>query len=220
MMIRKRAVAAAVAALTLSLPVTIAKATEARPSAVPQVTPTGVAVSTPQLAGGPAPDNGGELLVLSNEEYTRRFGDPSPRTAGVLVPPGPLASTTPVPQDPQQPWHKVNWSVRDWDGNDIPTRHGTTDFGWLHASSTHNMRSEKAIDAAYHGNADKVTGNRAEYWAVVVTNNGQVRMTTVSIAERGNRGPAGVPTPDGRPIGTITAYCRGQTLCPDWINTR
>lgn len=44
-------------------------------------------------------------------------------------------------------------------------------------------------------------------------------MTTVSIAERGNRGPAGFPTPDGRPIGTITAYCRGQTLCPDWINT-
>ncbi|WP_330294350.1 hypothetical protein [Streptomyces sp. NBC_00503] len=42
---------------------------------------------------------------------------------------------------------------------------------------------------------------------------------TGSIAERGNRGPAGAPTPDGRLIGTITAYCRGQTLCPDWINT-
>ncbi|MFZ3492380.1 hypothetical protein ACODT5_03915 [Streptomyces sp. 5.8] len=172
MTIKKWAAAAAVAALTLSLPVTIAQATETRTAAGPHIVPTGVVVSAPRPAAGPAPDDDAELLVLSNEEYARRFGDQTARTAGVPVPAGPLAPAATVLQDPQQPWHKVNWSVRDRDGSSIPTRHGTTDFGWLHTSSSHNMRSEKAIDAAFHGNADKVTGNRAEYWAVVVTNNG------------------------------------------------
>ncbi len=37
-------------------------------------------------------------------------------------------------------------------------------------------------------------------------------------AERGEKGPGGVKTPDGRPIGTITSYCKGQTVCPDWVN--
>lgn len=141
MMIKNWAAAAAVGALMLSLPVTTAQATEARPAAVPQVAPTGAAVPVLEPATGPAPDNGGELLLLSNEEYTRRFGDRPSRTADVLVPPGPLAPTTAVLQDPRQPWHKVNWSVRDWDGSDIPTRHGTTDFGRLHPSSKHHMRS-------------------------------------------------------------------------------
>ncbi|MFF5705683.1 hypothetical protein ACFY7H_24840 [Streptomyces sp. NPDC012794] len=45
-----------------------------------------------------------------------------------------------------------------------------------------------------------------------------MRMRTVSFAERGTSGPAGARTPDGRPLGTVTAYCLGQTLCPDWVN--
>ncbi|MGW7312100.1 hypothetical protein [Streptomyces sp. NPDC054854] len=32
-------------------------------------------------AAGPAPDGGGELLVLSNEEYAQRFGDQCAPTA-------------------------------------------------------------------------------------------------------------------------------------------
>ncbi|MEV7617562.1 hypothetical protein [Streptomyces sp. NPDC089799] len=177
-----------------------------------------VLVFTPAVeAAGPGPDGGGDLLVFSNDAYTKHFGEQLARAAGVEVPQEPLARVAGV-RDPQQPWHKVNWSVRDWDGNDIPTRHGTDDFGWLHASSKHNMYSAKAINAPYDGTADKVTGTRVEYWGVVATNQGQVRMRTVSVAERGTRGPAGKPTPDGRPIGTMTAYCLGQTVCPDWVN--
>ncbi|MFD5416922.1 hypothetical protein ACFWJT_02630 [Streptomyces sp. NPDC127069] len=128
----------------------------------------------------------------------------SAQAAGVRMPSDPSA---PAVLDPQQPWHKVNWSVRDRDGHDIPTRHGTSAFTWQHASAGHNMRSEKAIDAPYH-----------EYWGVIATNSGQVRMNTVSVAERGDRGPGGERTPDGRPLGTVTAYCLGQTVCPDWVD--
>jgi hypothetical protein len=45
-----------------------------------------------------------------------------------------------------------------------------------------------------------------------------VRIVTTSSAEEGEKGPDGVHTPDGRPIGTVTAFCRGQTVCPDWVN--
>ncbi|MFD5142874.1 hypothetical protein [Streptomyces sp. NPDC058401] len=103
MTIKKWATAAAVAALMLSLPVTITQATETRTAAGPHIAPTGVPVSAPQPAAGPAPDDDAELLVLSNEEYTRRFGNPTARTAGVPVPAGPLAPAATVLQDPQQP---------------------------------------------------------------------------------------------------------------------
>ncbi|MEU0271884.1 hypothetical protein [Streptomyces sp. NPDC006307] len=81
------------------------------------------------------------------------------------------------------------------------------------------MTSKKAINAPYDGKADRVRGTRAEYDGVVVSNGNQVRITITSVAERGDRGPGGVRTPDGRPIGTVTAFCRGQTLCPDWVNS-
>ncbi|KIF00776.1 hypothetical protein PL81_39300 [Streptomyces sp. RSD-27] len=174
-----------------------------------------VAPGTVWAAGRDASD---ELYTYSNEEYVKRFGEQSARAAGVRMPSDPTAPAVGAVLDPQQPRHKVNWSVRDWDGHDIPTRHGTAAFGWQHASAKHNMRSEKAIDAPYHGRADKVSGTRAEYWGVIATNSGQVRMSTVSVSERGDRGPGGERTPDGRPLGTMTAYCVGQTVCPDWVN--
>lgn len=80
------------------------------------------------------------------------------------------------------------------------------------------MRSKKAINAPYDGKVDRIKGSRAEYDGVV-TSGGSVRMTVTSVAERGTVGPGGLHTPDGRPIGTVTAFCRGQTLCPDWINS-
>ncbi|MFE4634475.1 hypothetical protein ACFRJ1_14035 [Streptomyces sp. NPDC056773] len=53
MMIKKWAEAVAIAALALTLSGTVAQAAEARP----------------------APDEDGELLILSNEEYARLFGN-------------------------------------------------------------------------------------------------------------------------------------------------
>ncbi|WP_327302249.1 hypothetical protein OG730_00820 [Streptomyces sp. NBC_01298] len=121
MTIKKWAAAAAGAALTLSLPVTLAQATETRTAAGPHIVPTGVPVSASRPAAGPAPDDEAELLILSNEEYARRFGNRTPPTAGVPVPAGALSPAAPVLQDrdPQQPWHRINWSLRDWDVNNL-----------------------------------------------------------------------------------------------------
>jgi hypothetical protein len=41
---------------------------------------------------------------------------------------------------------------------------------------------------------------------------------TVIVA--GSTGPAGEATPDGRAIGTVTAYCKGMTYCPAWVNNQ
>ncbi|MFF3018212.1 hypothetical protein [Streptomyces sp. NPDC057939] len=51
-----------------------------------------VLLATPVAqAAGPDPDSGGELLILSNEEYAQQFGDRCARAAGVPVPADRLA---------------------------------------------------------------------------------------------------------------------------------
>lgn len=120
---------------------------------------------------------------------------------------------------PPDPRYRVWWTSIDWEGRDIPTRQGTENFGLLHAYTKNNMWGKHVIAAAYDGLPDKWTSKtRAEYYAVVATSDGSVHLRTTSIAEFGTTGPEGDVTPDGRPIGTVTAYCNGQTYCPDWIN--
>lgn len=153
-----------------------------------------------------------DTQILSNDEYVAQFGVQRALAEGVPLPTD--AAGAPVsPPDPSIPSYRVNWSALDWDGYDIPTRQGNNDFGAHHAATKHNMRSKKAINAPYNGKADRVRGTRAEYDGVV-TSGGSVKMTITSIAERGEKGPGGVTTPDGRPIGTVTGFCRGQTLWP------
>ncbi|WP_405862762.1 hypothetical protein OG361_40850 [Streptomyces sp. NBC_00090] len=154
---------------------------------------------------------------MSNDAYVARYGTKRALAERVPLPPDTGGPAAPSAADPSIPWHHIYWSTLDWDHNDIPTRRGTDDFGLKHACSKHNVCTQKVINAPYDGKADRVRGNRAEYDAVI-TSGGTVRMTTTSIAERGKRGPNGQNTPDGRPIGTVTAYCRRQTLCPDWVN--
>ncbi|MFF0065684.1 hypothetical protein ACFYRC_29860 [Streptomyces sp. NPDC005279] len=80
---------------------------------------------------------------------------------------------------------------------------------------------KEGITAAYNGNADRhPRPTRYEYDAVVATSQGGIRLTVTSVAEQGTYGPGptGPHTPDGRPIGTVTVFCRGQTVCPDWVN--
>ncbi|MEU9983536.1 hypothetical protein [Streptomyces sp. NPDC050856] len=166
-----------------------------------------------RTAGADAP---ADVQIYSNDEYVAKFGVQRAIAEGVPLPAN--TGTLAPPPDPSIPWYRINWSALDWDYNDIPTRQGNNDFGAKHAASKHNMRGKKAINAPYNGVADRVRGSRAEYDGVV-TSGGSVRMTITSVAERGERGPGGVNTPDGRPIGTVTAFCRGQTLCPDWINS-
>ncbi|MFF3017211.1 hypothetical protein [Streptomyces sp. NPDC057939] len=51
-----------------------------------------VLLATPLAqAAGPAPEDGGETLILSNEEYAQRFGHRCARPAGVSGPTDQLA---------------------------------------------------------------------------------------------------------------------------------
>ncbi|MCB5163931.1 hypothetical protein LG634_03650 [Streptomyces bambusae] len=175
----------------------------------------GVQAVEARAGGGGIP---ADVEVMSNDAYVARYGTEQAIAQQVPLPSG--GGTTAARRsasDPSIPWHHIYWSALDWDHNDIPTRRGTDDFGFAHTCTKHNMCTQKAINAPYNGNADRVTGDRAEYDGVI-TSGGSVRMTITSVAERGGRGPNGRNTPDGRPIGTVTAFCRGQTLCPDWVN--
>ncbi|WP_432120732.1 hypothetical protein [Streptomyces sp. S1] len=172
------------------------------------------AVQAPTGAG-PIP---ADVEVMSNDAYVARYGPEQALAEQVPLPPDSSPTAVrPSAADPGIPWHHIYWSALDWDHYDIPTRRGTDDFGLKHTCSKHNMCTQKAITAPYNGKADRVRGSRAEYDGVI-TSGGTVRMTITSVAERGERGPNGQNTPDGRPIGTVTAFCRGQTLCPDWVN--
>lgn len=178
------------------------------------------------LAGGahaqpaPAPHSSAspaKLQVMSNDEYVARFGVKKALEQGVPLPAGTTQNSPAVPRDPSIPWYHVYWTSLDWEHRDIPTRHGNNDFGLHHACTKHNMCGKQAITAPYNGEPDREHGTRLEYDGVV-TDGSSVRMTTTSVAEEGEKGPGGVHTPDGRPIGTVTAFCRGQTVCPDWVN--
>ncbi|MEU2251261.1 hypothetical protein [Streptomyces sp. NPDC019224] len=157
------------------------------------------------------------IEIMSNEAYVAKYGVERALAEHVPLPPGNTGSASPSAADPSIPWHHIYWSALDWKHNDIPTRRGNDDFGFKHACSKHNVCTKTVINTPYDGKADRGKGNRVECDAVI-TSGASVRMTTTSIAERGERGPNGQNTPDGRPIGTVTAFCRGQTMCPDWVN--
>jgi hypothetical protein len=163
-----------------------------------------------------------ELGVLSNEAYVEKFGAQMALTQGVPLPSQDQqaqgTAERPAPALAGQ-WDILYTSI-DWEGQDIPTRRGNGSFGQSHACEDHNMCSKKAITAPYNGLPDRQnsSGNRGEYDGVVTTNSGQVRLTITSVAEWTEGTVYWGRTPDGRPVGTITSFCRGQTYCPDWIN--
>ncbi|MFF4232494.1 hypothetical protein [Streptomyces sp. NPDC001820] len=188
----------------------------------------GYATETRQSASDSAlPDDFDTYTVMSNDAYIEKFGAKKAIAEGLPVSgatPSLFSGTTQgrstVP-DPSIPWHHIYWTAIDWDGEDIPSRRGNSDFGVKHACTKHNACGKKVITAAYNGRADRhPRPSRYEYDAVVATSQGGIRLTVTSVAERGNYGPGPTAprTPDGRPIGTVTVFCRGQTVCPDWVN--
>ena len=159
-----------------------------------------------------------DVRFYSNDDFVKAFGVKKALAFNIPLP----ADTSPAgvlsPQDPPQPWYKIDWATKDWNGRDIPTRHGDSNFGFVHACDDHSMCAEKPMTAPYHGYPDKWTSStRAEYYGVVVIDN-EPTIKITSVAEFGHSGPNGAAPPDGRAIGTVTSYCQGMTYCPYWIN--
>lgn len=156
------------------------------------------------------------VQYLSNDDFVREYGAQKASAFGIPLP-GETESTV-IPMDPPQPWYKIDWTTKDWDGRNIPTRHGTDDFGFVHACNDHSMCAEAPMTAPYHGYPDKWTSStRAEYYGVALID-GEPELKITTVAEFGHVGPNGAEAPDGKVIGTITSYCQGMTYCPYWIN--
>lgn len=158
-----------------------------------------------------------DIRFYSNDDFVKLFGAQKAMAFGIPLPavqnPGTVG-----PLDPPQPWYKIDWATKDWNGRDIPTRHGDSNFGFVHSCEGHSMCAEAPMTAPYHGYPDKWTSStRAEYYGVVVIDN-EPTIKITSIAEFGHSGPNGAAPPDGRVIGTVTSYCQGMTYCPYWIN--
>ncbi|MFF1649532.1 hypothetical protein [Streptomyces sp. NPDC058240] len=115
-------------------------------------------------------------------------------------------------------WNKkAKCEETDPDGRVIPTRYGNGDLGWNHFSGKHNIRKCRVVDAALAGKVDKRSGGRLEYYGVARNNTHLVNVVViVQYARRTADGE--YDAGKGKKIGVITAYCKGVTKCPNWIN--
>lgn len=123
------------------------------------------------------------------------------------------------PLDPPQHWWDIDQIDTDPRGIQIPTRHGTADFGYSHYADRHNLTSKKAISAAYSSRPFVDQGAHAEYLGYLVFGDTLIAEihTVAQLATSTDTGP--YTTPDGLYIGTITAYCEGMDRCPDIVNS-
>ncbi|WP_460956513.1 hypothetical protein [Parasphingorhabdus pacifica] len=114
----------------------------------------------------------------------------------------------------------MRWTSIDHDGHDLPVRQGGPDIAYEHYSKKHQLFSDKPIRAAVDGQHPVwFDGPRREYESVLTDSWGTVYARIRVINWDSPVTLDGVyVTPDGRPIGTITAWCRGVTICPSEVN--
>ncbi|MFB7598233.1 hypothetical protein [Streptomyces sp. NPDC056160] len=117
-------------------------------------------------------------------------------------------------------WNKtVKCHQKDWDGRNVPTRTGNSELGWAHFSGRHNIRTCRIVNAPLNGKPDKTDGRGGlEYWGYAFDGrHAQVKIIVkaqVTRRTQDKRYDAG----KGQMIGVITAFCKGMTKCPDWMN--
>ncbi|KWW97886.1 hypothetical protein TH66_21005 [Carbonactinospora thermoautotrophica] len=155
------------------------------------------------------PSAADQVEFVSDEDYEIRRRDVASSSSLATHRPNALAGT---------PWWHIRHATRDWNNRDIPTRQGNSNFGYQKTCGKHNMCSPRAIEAPYHGYPDETQGTRNVYYGYVLVN-GRPRIKLKSVADTSQRTALG-NTPDGRPVGTLTAYCMGMERCPDWVNSR
>ncbi|MEU1088814.1 hypothetical protein ABZ401_18615 [Streptomyces sp. NPDC005892] len=117
-----------------------------------------------------------------------------------------------------QHWDKrVKCEQADPEGRVIPTRYGNSELGWNHFSGKHNIRKCRVVDAALAGRVDRKSGGRLEYHGVA--RNRTKLVSIVVVVQYARRTADGeYDAGKGKKIGVITAYCKGMTKCPNWIN--
>lgn len=119
---------------------------------------------------------------------------------------------------------KIWAAAVDQDGWDIPLRQGQNVapvFGIAHGGIKHGISSPPNITAVIQlGAKDLERGPENPTYRLEAynTDDPEQRETVVVGAFTGNiLEPIG-PTPDGRAVGLITAYCQGKERCPGWVD--
>lgn len=224
---RVAAALAAIAATTLSLgsPVQAAPKGTAAPSQAPTVafmSPEEYARFHVSKFGKPAPS---ELHISTESEVLRTESGRS-----FVTDDGPAPGLASLEQavsaplfDPvgSTPWHSTLWADTDKRGTYVPTRFGNSDLGYSHYSVRHNLRTSSPFRVIRNTSKPIVDqGAHLEYQALLTNmSNGSIKIKIRIVVQAANRTDNGKwRTPDGKNIGTITAYCEGVTKCPDWVN--
>jgi hypothetical protein len=163
---------------------------------------------------------------LSHQGYIKKFGR-DPKSLPTTPLPTKVKIRTVAPGvHPNAVDYTIRFAGTDDDGFYLPTRNGISydeqgdEWGYLHYAGPHNLTSQTPVLAAYNDNLpDAVSGDRREYTAYLTDSSGDLYATILAINWQGTSTQDGkFTTPDGRPIGTITAYCQGVTLCPAAVN--
>jgi hypothetical protein len=126
----------------------------------------------------------------------------------------PSVSADPPGGKPAQ-WWIILKEYRDRGGRIVPLRLGNGLLGYDHYAVKHNLRSFAPLEAAFKtSKPDKINGNRVEYIAYVVnTGNGAIHKVVRVITQNASHtADWAYVTPDGKPVGVITAYCQASQV--------
>jgi hypothetical protein len=81
------------------------------------------------------------------------------------------------------------------------------------------MCSDHILSVIFAQTPGSHTGTRYQYGGVIANPASlQVVMAIVASPDQSTKTQWGT-TPDGRPMGLITAYCKNVEPCPSWVNS-
>jgi hypothetical protein len=183
----------------------------------------GQASATSTISAGKAV---GALHLMTPTQYQAAQ---DAKEAGRSVVTSVAGSSAVRPNDPPSNWYDIYGAYTDERGRDVPVRQGYSDaeaegvdagaFGYNHTCWDHNMCNFVVFDKAItQETGTSVGNNKYQYEVYLVDNNLDIDADVLIVATQSRTDYEGEITPDGRPIGVITAYCQGYTTCPEFVN--
>ncbi|MFE2631623.1 hypothetical protein ACFXDP_27405 [Streptomyces sp. NPDC059374] len=181
-----------------------------------------VSVTTPQ--GEEVAGSG--LMLSSDEQFVQQFGAEKARAHGISEDDAEQTEKNAAANDAILGDARAShWSVRkfvgtDADGRHIPTRQGNREFGWVHFSGPHNIKSSKVIKTALSEHPEKKQGHRLEYGAVLHNGLGLIlaRVRVIVQYHWETKDHKYKLADHSEKIGVITAFCQGTNRCPNALN--
>jgi hypothetical protein len=120
-------------------------------------------------------------------------------------------------------WWVIEYDFHDLAGRNLPVRLGNGSLGYVHYAHAHNLYSFEPIHASLQTHTpDKHSGAHLEYLALLTQlPSGAIYARVRNVAQNSTlTADRAYQTPDGKPVGTITAYCDGtaNNACPNAVD--